>query len=189
MAANTGYGICGAFNVYSSSAKLGNWVEDEAGKLLARDPRAAIGMYQTNSASHHIDPKDMQAHPSLTQVKMLSTAELKAKNKEGTSYSMLFDHGKTVSADVRYRTAHREQFFGRDDKDEGLFARPDKKISQTQFKESMREARAGYDMAPQTKMASAYMTNNNKHYYPNAIEGKKQRMPNWKRRSILEQTE
>ena len=189
MAANTGYGICGAFNVYSSSAKLGNWVEDEAGQLLASNARPAIGMYQTNTASHHIDPAKMEAHPSLTQVKMLSTAELKAKNKEGTSYSMLFDHGHPVPADVRYRTAHREQFFGRNALDEGLFARPDKKISQTQFKESMREARAGYDMAPQTKMASAYLTNNNKYYKPNAIEGTKQRMPNWKRRSFLEQTE
>ena len=45
MSANSGYGICGAFNVYSSSAKLGNWVEDEAGMALAANARPAVGTY------------------------------------------------------------------------------------------------------------------------------------------------
>lgn len=190
MAANTGYGICGAFNVYSSSAKLGNWVEDEAGQALAANPRPAIGVYLTNTAANHIDPKDMVAHPSMTQVKMLSTAELKAKNKEGTSYSMLFDHGKPVPADVRYRTAHRDNFFGRTkDKADEAFARQDSDLAKAKAKQVCREIRAGYDMAPNSKMANAYSTNNNQYYTPNRIEGRQERMPNWKRKSILMQTE
>ena len=60
MSANSGYGICGAFNVYSSSAKLGNWVEDEAGMALAANARPAVGTYLTNTQACHIDPIQAQ---------------------------------------------------------------------------------------------------------------------------------
>ena len=86
MSANSGYGICGAINVYSSTAKLGNWVEDKAGESLARNPRPAVGMYVTDQASNHIDPAKMTVNPATKHVKMMSTAELKAKNKEGNAY-------------------------------------------------------------------------------------------------------
>ncbi len=184
MSANSGYGICGAINVYSSSAKLGNWVEDEAGQALASQARPAIGSYASNTRSSFIDPKDMIPHPSMTQVKMMSTAELKAKNKEGTSYSMLFNHGHSVPHNIRYKTANREHFT------EGMeFARKEHGLKKSMEKVAAREFKAQYDMASQTKMMNSYATNDNQNYKPNAVNGVHQRMPNWKRRSILMQTE
>ena len=143
MSSNGGYGICGAFNVYSSTAKLGNWVEDKAGQELSSHPRPAVGMYVTNTQAHHIAPNDMVANPKLTQVKMMSTAELKAKNKEGTSYSLLFNHGKAMNIDERYRTANQERFKLKDY--EERFARPANSLALERAKESVREIRSQFN--------------------------------------------
>ena len=143
MSSNGGYGICGAFNVYSSTAKLGNWVEDKAGQELVLKPRPAVGMYVTNTQAHHINPSDMVSHPKLTQVKLMSTAELKAKNKEGTSYSLLFNHGKPVSIEERYRTTSQEKFKLKDFEEQ--FSRPPNALASERAKDAKREIRAQFN--------------------------------------------
>lgn len=97
---NQGHGIAGAKNIYSSKVKLGNWVEDSFGKLLTENSREPIKIYETNTMRSHPHPETWPEPPNMP-INMLSTQELKAKNKEGLSYSLLFDHGvKEFTADV-----------------------------------------------------------------------------------------
>jgi len=173
--------------VYSTSAKLGNWVEDQAGKHLAQQPRPAIGMYVTNTQAHHIDPANMVANPKLAQVKMVSTAELKAKNKEGTSYSLLFDHGKPIAADERYRTANQERFKLKDYGER--FARPSGSLALERNKQAVREIQAQFKQMSGSRMAAAYTTLENDHYTPAAAQGPSQALPKWGRQTILSQLE
>jgi hypothetical protein len=187
MSANSGYGICGAVNVYSSSAKLGNWVEDKAGEILARNPRPAKGMYITDQSANHIDPARMTVNPATMNVKMMSTAELKAKNKEGTSYSLLFDHGKPMKAEDKYRTSYRERFQLKDYEEK--FARPENDLAHERAKDAVREIRAQFKQLSGSRTASAYQTQNNKYYVPNAIRGESEPLPVWTRQAICSRTE
>jgi hypothetical protein len=101
---NQGHGICGAKNNYSSTAKLGNWVEDTIGQdLLAMPDRVLVGSYMSTSGDFYRDPKDQPEGPPMP-MNMPSTQELKAKNKEGMSYSLIFDHGlKEITPEVLVR--------------------------------------------------------------------------------------
>ncbi len=99
---NQGYGICGAKNMYSSKVKLDNWVEDDIGAVLALRTEQLPHSYDTVQSSSHRHPNQWPAatHPPLN---VPSTQELKAKNKEGMPYSLLFDHGiREEKADVIY---------------------------------------------------------------------------------------
>lgn len=187
MSSNGGYGICGAFNVYSSTAKLGNWVEDKAGQQLSAQPRHAVGMYVTNTQAHHIAPNDMVTNPKLTQVKMMSTAELKAKNKEGTSYSLLFNHGKPMNPDDRYRTANQERFKLKDY--EERFAKPSNELALERAKSSVREIRSQFNQQSGSRMAAAYTSLEHEHYTPAAAKGTSQALPRWGRQALLSQLE
>lgn len=84
-------GICGAKNIYSSKVKLDNWVEDDIGVLLSSKPRPPVTLYATNAMVSHCHPNQW---PALEiQTGMLSTHDLKVKNKTGMPYDLLFDHG------------------------------------------------------------------------------------------------
>jgi hypothetical protein len=89
---NQGYGICGSKNVYSSNVKLGNWVEDSVGQDLVAKGRNVEAYYVTNTALAFKDPNEQPPLPAMP-VNMPTTQELKAKNTEGTPYSLNFDHG------------------------------------------------------------------------------------------------
>lgn len=98
---NQGHGIAGAKNIYSSKVKLGNWVEDSFGKLLTEKPREPPKLFETNTMISHPNPSKWSEPPKMP-INMPSTQELKAKNKEGLQYSLLFDHGvKEFTAEVR----------------------------------------------------------------------------------------
>ena len=97
---NQGHGICGAKNIYSSDVKLGNWVEDTIGLDLVQKGRTIEKNYNTNTALSFKDPKEQPPLPEMP-INMPTTQELKAKNKEGMSYSLIFDHGlKTITPEV-----------------------------------------------------------------------------------------
>jgi hypothetical protein len=97
---NQGYGICGSKNVYSSNVKLGNWVEDSVGQDLVAKGRNVEAYYMTNTALAFKDPNEQPPLPAMP-VNMPTTQELKAKNKEGMPYSLIFDHGlKEISPEV-----------------------------------------------------------------------------------------
>lgn len=97
---NQGHGICGAKNIYSSNVKLGNWVEDVIGADLASQERVVYKNYMSNTAICYKDPKDQPELPNMP-INMPTTQELKAKNKEGMPYSLIFDHGlKEITPEV-----------------------------------------------------------------------------------------
>ncbi len=89
---NQGHGICGSKNLYSSNVKLGNWVEDKIGLQLTQQELPVYKNYMSNTNLSYQDPKDQPPLPSMP-VNMPTTQELKAKNKEGMQYSLIFDHG------------------------------------------------------------------------------------------------
>ena len=89
---NQGHGICGSKNLYSSNVKLGNWVEDKIGLQLTQQEQPVYKNYMSNTNLSYQDPKDQPPLPSMP-VNMPTTQELKAKNKEGMQYSLIFDHG------------------------------------------------------------------------------------------------
>lgn len=102
---NQGHGICGAKNIYSSKSKLNNYVEDRIGAALASRPRPGNVNYETVTKASFKHPNEQPPLPSVP-LNMPTTQELKVKNKDGMSYSMLFEHGlKDIGPEVqRYRT-------------------------------------------------------------------------------------
>jgi hypothetical protein len=183
---NLGYGVAGHINQYNSSARLGNWVEDRAGVDLAAHPTSTIGIYTTTQTANHIDPKDMTSHPSLNNVKLMSVDELKAKNKDGTSYSMLFDHGKPVPPTVRYRSSHRADFFSTQ-KFESKFARADKELAATKKKEAAITDRMALHPVPTSVQMSQFVAQPKGQYFVPAIlaKGPSAPLPNNTYRHII----
>ena len=182
---NSGYGIAGAVNVYTGKAKLGNWVEDEYGLDIIKKPRPPKGLYKTDQMANHIDPKDMEAHPSMTQVKMMSIAEMKAKNKEGCSYSLLFDHQKPLAPSDRYTTSYTKSF-SRGPEVHSQYARPNGDLEKERAKRMVREIRERYSMVPDSVSANAYALAPSEHMKPNILEkGPTQRLPCWSREHLI----
>ena len=170
--------------MYSSTAKLGNWVEDCAGEEMTRNPRPANGSYVTDQMANHIDPGTMKAHPKLSQVKVMSTAELKAKNKEGTSYSMLFDHGKPLKASDRFETSYRERF--RLKNYEERFASAPKALEKEKARDIVRELKNQYNLQAETRMASSYVAKKDPDVFePLKSTGVSTRLPNWTRCRVI----
>jgi hypothetical protein len=108
---NSGFGICGAKNIYSSKVKLDNWVEDKFGVDLVQNPKPRDSHFTTCVREQYIPPSEQQpaCGPLTTtlakSVKFLSKAELKAKNKDGLSYALLFQHGlhgEDITPDVSF---------------------------------------------------------------------------------------
>ena len=98
--ANQGHGIAGAINQYNSKVKLGNWVEDEFGKILASQSRKPGPTITSTTQAQYLHPKDQPSPPKLA-ANIPSVAELKAKVKEGTPYDLLFPHGaKEIEQEV-----------------------------------------------------------------------------------------
>ena len=96
-----------------SQTNIGNWVEDRIGQDLVDNPRNVTAMYETTAMNEYIDPslQNVRSGPNQTKfgnsVRYLSKSELKAKNKDGLSYSLLFQHGlhgEDIPADERYNS-------------------------------------------------------------------------------------
>jgi hypothetical protein len=182
---NTGYGIAGAINVYSNKIKLGNWVEDEFGTDIVKYERPSKGMYKTDQMANHIDPVNMTAHPSMTEVKMMSIAEMKAKNKEGSSYSLLFDHGKALAPETKYRTNYRNNFCSTGD-DEKNFSRPNGDLEKERAKGMVREIREKFAMVPESVTSNAFAKAPSKYFQPDKLKkGEQQRLPTWSKQHLI----
>ena len=150
---STGYGIAGMKNSYNLKVKLDNWVEDEAGIYLTQQPRPSRGLYLSNAQEKHCDPREMTAHPSMTSIKMLSVAELKAKNKDGTSYAELFNHGPDMSRDERFNSTYK-RLFARDSA--AAFARQDLGLEKEKNKEQTREIKGLTNLQSTYKLMNAH---------------------------------
>ena len=186
MSSNQGYGICGAKNVYSSRVKLDNWVEDEAGILLSSKPRPPLGRYVSDTRDKHCDPRQMTAHPSMTSIKMLSTAELKAKNKEGTSYAQLFNHGnRELTVDERFTSSYTRQFA---QPSAASFARQQLDLEKQKEKEKTREIKSLTTLNSTSQLMSAYLTKADAVFRPRAAEGDSLPVPRFAKRHMLSDT-
>ena len=78
--------------MYSTKTKEGNWCEDEFGRWLVEHRKVTPLTYESETTSQYIHPNDMNDKAS-TDIAIESVYNLKVKNKEGLSYSLLFDHG------------------------------------------------------------------------------------------------
>jgi hypothetical protein len=148
---DSGHGITGSKNVYSSNVHIGNWREDMIGQELVQDllhrtngtgilsnhsgdfastNRNQKQFYSTSSqaygaASPSTDQENeifngvtfgtsgsklTENRPKLKRVRFLTTDEMNVKNKEGMSYSILFNHsnnGDDISPNDRYTSINR----------------------------------------------------------------------------------
>ena len=184
---NQGYGICGAKNVYSSRVKLDNWVEDEFGVSLAAQPRPPVGRYVTDSREKHCDPTNMTAHPSMTTIKMMSTAELKAKNKEGTSYAQLFNHGPDMTVDERFNSTYKRLF---SQPSAAAFARQHLDLEKQKNKEKTREITSLYKLNATSQLMNSYQTTaaTAEVFRPRVVDGESMPIPRVGKRHVLSET-
>lgn len=90
-----GFGITGSKNVYiNKTVRLGNWREDAIGSDLVEFSRPGTVNYNTSSQLIGSIPSSRPETTSGGNIKFLSQEELKAKNKVGLPYALLFQHGK-----------------------------------------------------------------------------------------------
>lgn len=92
--AQGGFGMCGHKNYYSSSVRYGNWNEDRYGTEILTKREVPPLNYETEYTSNHRDPKTVSIDPKVLSVKLESLDELRAKNKEGLTYGLIFKHGE-----------------------------------------------------------------------------------------------
>jgi hypothetical protein len=78
---------------YSSKTKEGNWCEDAFGAILVQNRVISKLAYDTETTANYIPPKDMKDTTSSPGLVIESVYDLKAKNKDGLSYNLLFGHG------------------------------------------------------------------------------------------------
>jgi len=187
MSANQGYGICGAKNVYSSKVKLDNWVEDEFGVLLASAPRPPVGRYLSDTRAKHCDPKEMVAHPSMTSIKMMSTAELKAKNKDGTSYAQLFNHGNDMTRDERFNTTFKRLFCENQPHTLSLM-RQESDLQKQKNKEKQREVNSLSNLQSQYALSTAYLGKQEERFRPRKANGPSIPIPTFGKHHMLSDT-
>lgn len=130
---NSGHGITGRKNVYSTKVHLGNWREDIIGKELVQDildsngddnhmgisqsgllaGRDTVSRNRKNSfstSSQAIGSTIRSKKNPANEVKFLTQEELKTKNKDGLNYFLLFSHtnnGEDISHMNRYTSQNR----------------------------------------------------------------------------------
>lgn len=113
---STGYGMCGSINTYSSSARVGNWVEDRIGSELAekqRDPRHNKITYSTVTRESYKLLTDASGLPDAN-VPILNARQIEEKNK-GVPIDLLFSHVLNVKHEdklraERFRTESQSKF-------------------------------------------------------------------------------
>lgn len=88
-----GFGICGHKNVYTAKVYDGNWSEDKIATELLLTREIQAPSYQTEQRGNFQNPTNIPEDPRIASVKLESMDDIRAKNKEGLSYSLIFDHG------------------------------------------------------------------------------------------------
>lgn len=88
-----GFGICGHKNSYTAKVYDGNWSEDKIATELLMTRQVQKPSYQTEQRSNFQNPINIPEDPRIASVKLESMDDIRAKNKEGLSYALIFDHG------------------------------------------------------------------------------------------------
>lgn len=150
---NQGYGICGMKNIYSSSSLLGNWVEDNFGRDLVEMKRSSKRSFDTEYSQNHIDPGTMVSKSKhLPEVKLESVEVLKAKNKEGMPYSLLFGAADEAHEDFYRSTAHLAQI----NDDSGRFTLPEHTLERTKARNRLKEKDAAFRKTTETRALNSH---------------------------------
>lgn len=151
---NQGYGICGAKNIYSSKSKLDNYVEDLIGQDLAKQDRGGRGIYETNTMRSYVHPSKQPLPPAMP-VSMPTTQELKAKNKDGMSYSLLFEHGiKDIGPEDRYKSVAKLMIMNRKSDEPEADANP---LSREKLKDRVHDLRLSYNPTSQSRLMNGHV--------------------------------
>lgn len=82
---------------YSAKTKEGNWREDAYGEYLVNNRVVPALSYQTETMCKYCNPKSTEAPGDALSASAETTHDLKAKNKDGLSYALLFEHGSNSS--------------------------------------------------------------------------------------------
>lgn len=88
---NTGYGICGHKNSFSTGVKVGNYVEDRIGTDLARASKSHPINKHTEASASFTNPKDM---PDKCVHAPKENLTERAMIRLGLPYDLIFEHGK-----------------------------------------------------------------------------------------------
>ncbi|KAJ1442033.1 hypothetical protein B484DRAFT_65817 [Ochromonadaceae sp. CCMP2298] len=184
---NQGHGICGAKNLYSSTAKLGNWVEDTIGQdLVAMPDRVLVGTYECNSSFSYRNPADRQDELPPMLLNMPSAQELKAKNKEGMSYSLIFDHGlKEITPEERLITTNQLTIMRRSNTKEDLGS--DKRLMRVRSKQVLEDFKRASTMTSEARTMNAHC-DFRPAAAPQPMTGRMDKLPRWHRVRTLTST-
>lgn len=197
-----GHGITGSKNIYCSKTNIGNWVEDHIGQDLVSNPRQATTLYETSSMNEYIDPslQTVRSGPNhakfANSVRYLSKSELKAKNKEGLSYTLLFQHGlheEDISPGERYNSqlslSYSQSKLEVSGGDEGLHASTPPPVAVQKQREKLKEIRKQLDLSfkrgtSEANSANAYASHSDA-IAPRSIAGPSADLPNVARRVVI----
>jgi hypothetical protein len=105
-----GYGVCGAKNIYTSTTRIGNWLEDLQGEILKSKDRKGTRMLLTEQNDKYNALENRTYKEAPPSLKFVTTEELIQKNKDGSPYDLLFAHGKDIGSEARYTTNHTAKF-------------------------------------------------------------------------------
>lgn len=88
---NTGYGVCGHKNSFSTGVKIGNYVEDRIGADLARKSASHPINKHTEASASFINPQDMPDKcANAPKENLIERGML----RQGLPYDLIFEHGK-----------------------------------------------------------------------------------------------
>lgn len=181
---NQGHGIAGAKQIYSSKVKIGNWVEDNFGSMIASQEREPSKMYETSAMMAYKDPKD-QPEPMRAPINMPTLTELKIKNKEGLPYAMLFNHGKEerLNGD-RFKTTKVVALT----KEQTEYKQQEGTLGHLKYKQVLEDKNLSHTQTTQARIANANVT----YKVPEKPEinfkytSESAPLPNWKKTSSLQ---
>ena len=95
-ATGRGFGIAGHVNVYSARVRNGNWCEDTLAYERIQQQRPVLKSFETENMRTF--SKYQAPDPKERALISRQINDLRSKNKEGNSYSTLFEHGNYLDA-------------------------------------------------------------------------------------------
>jgi hypothetical protein len=146
-----GFGICGHKNSYTAKVYDGNWSEDKIATELLMTRAVPAPSYQTEQRGKFQNPGNIPEDPRIASVKMESMEDIRAKNKEGLSYALIFDHG---AAPESPKERFKSQYQASADASNLHFAQPAGSLHQRKLQEAEDERFDSVHMTTMSKKAS-----------------------------------
>jgi hypothetical protein len=184
MSKNQGYGISGARNVYTNSTtRVGNWVEDNTGAVLAIYRKDGDRFFETEYSAQN---KPIPERPRIPEgnFKVPSVQDLKAKNKDGLPYVTIFKHGKSdMPPNERFTTMLQTS------SSTNLletFARPEGALKKEKDKITQQDILAARDKTTESRFANGHILTVKPNSIPQVAIGRSENLPVWGRKHLLQ---